>query len=247
MGRAILDGVSFITYAAIRKAHQFEECVVACQNIYNALTLTFSDVINIIESGLYDNRSITADDAYDIAEKLIDGKNDVFVELANNIIEYHKGYVSSQTQIAAGVSGGEVTDFMTTMLSQNMYNNDLYKDIVKIFIEIGNGLDIVAKNYDDRLLVFDDIVKKAGFSLTLIDRFQNDIKAIDDLSMYGITSLDIGNGGEKERIYHMILSEITDYPKLTESIAKAAKEVKARVDYIEELFNDKRDTELASV
>lgn len=245
MVRAILEGVAFITYAAIRKAHQFEECVVECQNIYNTLTLTFHDVINIIESGLYDNRSITADDAYDIAEKLIDGKNDVFVELANNIVEYHKGYISNNVSLSSEVSGGEVTDYVTNMLSQNMYDSELYKDIVKVFIEISNGLDIVAKNYDDRLLVFDDIVKKSGFSLTLIDRFHNNIKSIEDMSKYGITNLDIGNSGEKEHIYYMILSEISDYPRVTESIAKVAREVKIRTDYIEELFNEKHDTELA--
>jgi hypothetical protein len=201
--------------------------------------------MTLIESGLYDNKSITADDAYDIAEKLVDGKNDVFVELSNNIIEYHKGLISTQPQIAADVSGGDLADYMTTMLAENRYETELYRDLIKVYIEIGNGLDIVAKNYDDRLLVFDDIVKKAGFSLTLNDRFHNDIKAISDLSMYGLTSLDLGSGGEKERIYSMILSEIADYPKLTESLAKVAKEVKIRVDYIEELFDDKRNTELA--
>ena len=245
MVRAILEGVSFITYVAIRKAHQFEECVIACQNIYNTLTLVFNDVINIIESGLYDNRSITADDAYEIAEKLVDGKNDVFAELSNNIVEYHKGYISSNTHIAADISGGEVADYMTNLLSQNMYDNELYKDIVKSYIEINNGLDIVAKNYDDRLIVFEDIIKKAGFSLNLVDRFHNEINAIDDLSDYNLTSLNLGNGGEKERIYYMILSEISDYPRVTESIAKVSREVKVRIDYIEELFNDKRDTELA--
>ena len=245
MVRAILEGVSFVTYAIIRKAHQFEECVIACQNIYNLLTLSFSDVINIIESGLYDNRSITADDAYDIAEKLVEGKNDVFAELSNNIIEYHKGYISSNASVAMDVSGGDVSDYVTNLLSENKYDNELYKDIVKSYIEINNGLDIVAKNYDDRLIVFEDIIKKAGFSLTLIDRFHNEIKALDDMSIYGMTALDIGNGGEKERIYYMILSEIADYPRLTESIAKVSREVKVRIDYIEDLFNDKRNTELA--
>lgn len=248
MVRAILEGVSFITYAAIRKVHQFEECVVECQNIYNKLTLTFSDVINIIESGLFDNRSITADDAYDIAEKLVDGKNDVFAELANSILGYHKGYISTYTTVTPDVIDNGDADFSIytqNMISQHMYDSELYKDIVKLYIEISNGLDIVAKNYDDRLIVFDDVIKKAGFSLALVDRFQNNIKAIEDLSMYGITNLNIGNEGEKEEIYYMILSEISDYPRVTEAIAKVAREVKIRIDYIEDIFNEKHNTEIA--
>lgn len=243
--RALLEGVTFITYAAMRKVHQFEDFVIECQNVYNALTLVFNDNITLIEAGTFDKKVITATDANNMAEKLIEGSNDVFAELAHNIIEYHRGYISSHISNIGDISGGDTEDYINTLLDKNEFNPDKYYDIVKAYIEIGNGLDILAKNCDDRLMIFDELVKKAGFVITLPDRFHNEIDALDDLSYYGITDLEIGNNGEKTATYYTILAEINSYPKLTEQIANAAKAIHVKAEYVEDLFNAKKNGELA--
>ena len=242
--RAIMEAVSYLTYAALRKVHQFEESVVVCQNIYNKLTLLFNDASTIIEAGVFDKKVITATDANNMAEKLVDGGNDVFAELAHNIMEYHKGYISSNASMVTDISGGDAEDYLTTLLNQHEYNRGIYNDIVKAYIEIGNGLDIIAKNCDDRLAIFDELVKKAGFVIALHDRFHNEIEALEDLSNYGITDLAIDNN-QKSNTYFTILSEINDYPELTEQIAKAAKVIYIKSEYVEDLFNSTRNGELA--
>lgn len=243
--RAILEGVSFLTYAAMRKVHQFEDSVVECQNIYNSLTLIFNDSMTIIEAGTFDKKVISATDANNMAEKLVEGGNDVFAELSHNIIEYHKGYISTRIPDNFDISTGDTNDYLMTILENHEYNPDIYHDIVKAYIAIGNGLDIIAKNCDDYLIIFDELLQKSGFTITLTDRFQNEINAIDDLSRYGITDIDIGNSGEKSNIYYTILSEINAYPTLTEQIARAAKAIQTKAEYVEDLFNAKKNGELA--
>ncbi len=243
--RAILEAVSFMTYATIRKAHQFEECVVECQNTYNSLTLIFNDAMNIVESGVFDTKVITATDANNMVEKLVNGGNDVFAELSHNIIQYHKGYLSTHTQ-DTDVLGGDVDSFVSTLLSNSEYNTDIYHDLVKVYIEIGNGLDIIAKHVDDRFIIFDEIVQKAGFILGLSDRFHNEVEALANLSNYNITDLEIGDNKGKTDSYYRILSEINDYPNLTKQIAEAAKEVYIKAEYVEELFSSEKNDELSS-
>lgn len=243
--RAILEAVSFVAYVAMRKVHQFEDSVVECQNIYNTLTLAFNDVTTLVESGTFDNKVISATDANNIAEKLVDGDNDLFAELAHNIIEYHKGYVSTWPSDVTNVTGTESNNIMDTLLTQIEYKRTVYNDIIKAYIEIGNGLDILAKNCDDYLLIFDQAIKKAGFVVELVDRFHNEINALDDLSYYGMADIEIGNAGEKTTIYHTILAEINAYPDITAQIAKAAKMVKTKSEYVEDLFTAKKNGELA--
>jgi hypothetical protein len=243
--RAILEAVSYITYASIKKVHQFEESVVVCQKLYNNLILVFNDVSTIIEAGTFDKKVISATDANDMAEKMVEGTNDVFAELAHNIIEYHRGYIATHIPNDSDISAGDTEDFLTTFLSNRDFKHDMYQDLIKSYIEIGNGLDILAKNCDDVLLIFEEILKKAGFALELVDRFHNEIEAIDDLSMYGITDLEIGNCGEKTEVYYTILAEINAYPTLTSQIAKACKAIQTKADYVEDLFNHKKNGELA--
>lgn len=243
--RAILEAVSYMTFVAMRKVHQFEDSVVECQNVYNALTLSFNDAMTLIEAGAFDDKVISATDASNIAEKLVDGSNDVFAELAHNIIEYHKGYISTWASDVTDVTGTDSESVISTVLSKTEYRRTVYNDIVKAYIEIGNGLDILAKNCDDYLAIFDQLVKKAGFVLELNDRFHNEIEALYDLSYYGLADIDIGNNGEKTTVYHTILSEINDYPDITSQIAKAARVIMIKTEYVEDLFNAKKNGELA--
>ena len=238
--RSIMEAVSFLTYAAMRKIHQFEDCVTECQNVYNTLTLVFNDNTTLIEAGTFDKKVITATDAHNMVEKLVDGDVDVFEELASNILEYHKGYVATHVNLDAG----NENEYLTTVLSKTEYDPSVYEELVKCYIEIGNGLDIIAKNCDDRLAIFDEILNKSGFVISLLDRFQNQIRAIEDLNQYAITDLNLGDNGVKETVYYKILAEIADYPRLMRQIANTAKDIRIKAEYIEDLFNRKQNGEL---
>lgn len=243
--RCIMEAVSFVTYATIRKIHQFEMCVVECQNVYNKLTLIFNDNMTLIESGLLDS-NITTTDTEKMADELSEGKNDIFEELAPQIVRYHQGYLSTNISPSTEPDSGEVKEYMMNLLENHEYNADVYHNIVKAYIEIGNGLDIIAKNSDDQFIVIDDVLAKSGFMISLSDRFRNEISAIDDLSNYGITDIDIGDGNEKTGVYYTILSEINDYSKITKQIAEAAHVVQKKVNYVRDILESRTTDKLAS-
>lgn len=243
--RSIMEGMSFITYAILRKAHQFEEAVVECQNMYNALTLVFNDAMPVVETGVFDKKIITATDTKNMVEKLVEGSNDVFAELSHNIIEYHKGYISTHLSDLSDVAATDTDGIVTNLLSDKEFDRTVYIDIVKSYIAIGDGLNTLAKNCDDYLAIFDELLAKAGFIISLEDRFHNEIEALDDLSKYAITELEVGNSGEKTNVYYTILAEINAYPEITKQIAEACNVIQTKAEYVEELFNAKKNGELA--
>ena len=243
--RAIMECVSFVTYATMRKIHQFELCVVECQDIYNALVLVFNDNMTIIESGILDN-NIVSTDIEKMSDELSDGKNDIFEDLAPQILRYHQGHLSTNISPAVEPDSGEVKEYMLNLLENHEYNTEIYHNIVKSYIEIGNGLEIIAKNSDDQFIVIDDILAKSGFMLSLSDRFRNELSAIDDLSQYSLTDIEIGSGNEKTGVYYIILSEINDYPKITKQIADACHVIHKKVNYVRDILDTRTSDPLAT-
>ena len=101
-----------------------------------------------------------------------------------------------------------------------------------------------AKNSDDYLMVFDDLKNKSGFVVPLPERFKTEIDRIKEVSNYGLTNISIGSGGEKTDIYFKILSEIIDYPKNMERIAKTVCDMWQKFEYVDKLFTSKSNGEL---
>lgn len=239
--RTILEVIKYVTYCQMRKIHIIEENITAIQEAYNKLMLLFASETSLVEAGAYDTRIITAADGNNLIEAIFNGQIDAFVELSNSIIEYHKGYIFDKF----GMDKSDSDIIMAKIIEDDTYDKDIYNDIVKVYIEIGNGLDILAKNSDDYLMVFDDLKNKSGFVVPLPERFKTEIDRIKEVSNYGLTNISIGSGGEKTDIYFKILSEIIDYPKNMERIAKTVCDMWQKFEYVDKLFTSKSNGELA--
>ena len=239
--RTILEVIKYSTYCQMRKIHIIEENITSIQEVYNKLTLLFCSEMSLVEAGAYDTRIITAADGNNLIEALFDGQIDAFVELSNSIIEYHKGYIFDKF----GMDKSDSDTIMAKIIADDSYDKKIYDDIVKSYIEIGNGLDILAKNSDDYLMVFDDLKNKSGFVIPLPERFKTEIDRIKDIHNYGLTNLSIGNGGEKTDTYFRILSEIIDYPKNMARIAKTVCDMWQKFEYVDKLFTSGANGELA--
>ena len=239
--RTILEVIKYVTYCQMRKIHIIEENITAIQEAYNKLMLLFASETSLVEAGAYDTRIITAADGNNLIEAIFNGQIDAFIELSNSIIEYHKGYIFDKF----GMDKSDSDIIMAKIIEDDTYDKDIYNDIVKVYIEIGNGLDILAKNSDDYLMVFDDLKNKSGFVVPLPERFKTEIDRIKEVSNYGLTNISIGSGGEKTDIYFKILSEIIDYPKNMERIAKTVCDMWQKFEYVDKLFTSKSNGELA--
>lgn len=238
--RTILEVIKYVTYCQMRKIHIIEENITAIQETYNKIMLLFASEMSLVEAGAYDTRIITAADGNNLIEALFDGQIDAFVELSNSIIEYHKGYIFDKF----GMDKSDSDTIMAKIIADDSYDKKIYDDIVKSYIEIGNGLDILAKNSDDYLMVFDDLRNKSGFVIPLPERFKTEIYRIKDIHNYGLTNLSIGNGGEKTDTYFRILSEIIDYPKNMTRIAKTVCDMWQKFEYVDKLFTSGANGEL---
>ena len=239
--RTILEVIKYVTYCQMRKIHIIEENITAIQEAYNKLMLLFASETSLVEAGAYDTRIITAADGNNLIEAIFNGQIDAFIELSNSIIEYHKGYIFDKF----GMDKSDSDIIMAKIIEDDTYDKDIYNDIVKVYIEIGNGLDILAKNSDDYLMVFDDLKNKSGFVVPLPERFKTEIDRIKEVSNYGLTNISIGSGGEKTDTYFKILSEIIDYPKNMERIAKTVCDMWQKFEYVDKLFTSKANGELA--
>jgi hypothetical protein len=251
--RAIIDTSSFLAFSMLKKAHVFEARVTSCQNMYDQLVNIFNTSIPIVESGGYASRVISGTDTHTITENFLDGQNDVYSELAHNIMEYHIGFVSSRipdntffsSSVNANISNKDAAEFVKAISDEYTYDKFIYDNITKSYIEISNGLDIIAKNSDDYLMIFDELIEKSGFLLTLSDRFSNIINSIEDTSDYATSDIDIGDSGQKMDTYFRILADISSYPDNTKSIAETAHDVKEKLDYVNDIVGRKKNGELA--
>lgn len=251
--RAIIDTSSFLAFSMLKKAHVFEARVTSCQNMYDQLVNIFNTSIPIVESGGYASRVISGTDTHTITENFLDGQNDVYLELAHNIMEYHIGFVSSRipnntffsSSVNANISNKDAAEFVKAISDEYTYDKFIYDNITKSYIEISNGLDIIAKNSDDYLMIFDELIEKSGFLLTLSDRFSNIINSIEDTSDYATADIDIGDSGQKMDTYFRILADISSYPDNTKSIAETAHDVKEKLDYVNDIIGRKKNGELA--
>lgn len=238
--RSVLEVIKYTIYCQMRKIHIIEENITAIQEVYNKLTLIFSTEMSLVEAGAYDTRIITAADGNSLIEAIFNGQIDAFIELSNSIIEYHKGYIFDKF----GMDKSDSNTIIAKIIEDNNYDKKVYEDITKLYIEIGNGLDILAQNSDDYLMVFDDLKNKSGFIIPLQERFKTEIDRIKEISNYGISALSIGNGGEKTDVYFRILSEIIDYPKNMETIAKTVCDIWQKFEYVDNLFTSRANGEL---
>lgn len=231
--RGILDVVSYTTYMTIRKLNIVSGNILACNKLYNSMINIKSLSNDDITESITD--IIIPTDTSNLAEEFIAGNTGAFDDLANRIYDFHASI--------PGIDRDEMlptltdTNLADAELAQYNFNATPYKEAFKIFDSINGGLDTIAAASDEYLMVFDDIIKEAGFVMRLEDRYKTYIDALDDITEYKSAG-DIGlTGAGNKMVFIRLLSEIKNFPSLVSSIATNCLETKTKLDMLLKRFS----------
>ena len=204
--RAFFDAVSFITFAAIRKARILELKLLAIQDAYNILSREFSDMKNVVESGFYKGTMEPVFPEKLAEDMMASGANDKFELFAKDLMDYHKGNLSINVHIPLDV-GDDMDGFIEANIMNNTYDNGAYDTIKNIYGEIEQGLDILDAGSDDELMVFNELIDRTPFTSPLDSRFGNSMEKLGENPKY-------------DNEYYSLLAEINSYPGNTKEIAE---------------------------
>ena len=217
--RGIIEIVSFVSFALIHKLNSISSTIVSFEELY-VKTCNIVSTENITEAF---NDSIVANDSYSLADELLRGNSDYYDTVANRIYEFHSGMPQSEV--------------LTTVDFTHPYDKRVYEEVNKAYIIISKGLDIIATAVSDNfLLIFNDIVEKAGFTERLQDRFRNVMDMVTDISQYeSAVNISVPDSFNYD-IYGSMLNEVKDFGKNMDTIAKNALELKHKMDILRKRF-----------
>ena len=226
--RGILEVTSFLTFMVIRKLNLVSDNINACSNLLIDVENLYADTKF---EATYTDDALFPTDTHSLAEGLINGSADAYTRLAENILEFHKNIPN--------------VDFIDTPEAINInftddqdFNSTVYNNIIKMYKEISDGLDIISSKSDDYLLVLDDVINEAGFQLRLEDRFRRVLNDITDVTEYVSANRAMINGQVNEIIFKRGLAEVTLHPKMMEEIANLISDVYVKAQGLQKRFNE---------
>ena len=228
ISKSTLEIISYVSCAEIVKLNDFVSKAYAVDSIYSGL----SNAASITESAngeeSVNTTGVVNNDVADIANNLIQGNTAAFDVYANRIAEFHAGLLKD------GDAPNDNDNVVDTTSEAN-YNEDVYNDIVRAGIEIGQSLDHIVAITSDYIFDPEDAINGSGFLMSLEDKYSNIINKIDDLSDYKSSELSDVNGGSVA-LYKKAVNEITKYPEHMKNISDALTADKIRIDNLVKKF-----------
>lgn len=212
--RGIIEVISYVSFMLIRKLNTVSSNIIACNDLYIDISNMYAD--STMESA-FDN-TIFNTDIKSLAEGLMNGKTTAYGSLAKNIYDFH-AILPDASNIDDPVKDNQVN----MEVDQHNYDKTAYENIIKSYLEISVGLDIIAVEADEYLLIYDDIIKKSGFSLILEERFQNELRDIQTVSD---NSLDLVR----------LLAEVKDFENNMTAIANVIYETYNKLKHLQNRY-----------
>lgn len=228
--RGILDIISYVSFMLIHKLNVISSNIISCNKLYD-------DVFNLSGGTITETLEdiIIPNDTASVATDLLDGKISAFSTLAENIYDYHKGMIDFNNIDTTDKSFVDPSSIIAAQ-GEEPYSRAVYDDILHAYTEISNGLNEIAKEGNDYLLVFDDLINKCGFKIMLQDKYQNMINNIDSMTLYDGAALSNEPNQIDTTVYQSMLSEVKDYPTNTQLIANLIKDTFDKMSAIQEKF-----------
>lgn len=235
--RGLMSTISYTSFMAIQKINNVINNATACNSIYTDLTNLYSDD-NFIENAF--DTTVLATDTNSLADALVHGDASAYINLSKQISEFYSGLPS--------VDNIELNDRSNPEeVAQEPYDKSAYEDIGKAYLEISAGLNIMASEGDEYLMVFDDIIKKSGFAIVLVERFRNQINKISDLSLYRGTENVSMNGAPDYHMKKRIISELNDYDDNMTAIAGIISNSYKKIEVLMDRYINKNNGEYTDV
>lgn len=202
--RNYMDIVSFITICVLHRLHVMNYNVSCAIDAYDKLQNLFSyDFDNMMETA-YDHSLITSDKE-DLSTNLLDGRIDAYEELAKNIFNFHNDMAIN------GINPMGIDGTTEIRLDEFEYPKAPYEDTLSILNIIGESLTILDKSTDDYMMIYEDIVDKAGLSGDMTEKFAGQLATIEQMPEYESTVNNIQSGMVTDVFFRM-LNEVKCYP-----------------------------------
>lgn len=230
--RSIIDTASVVLYLNISRCFLLEQITNAITSVYNSIVNQVSDCENLIESGIFDSE-ISVSESEKISNNLLNGNNDIFVETADIIMEYHNNYILSQVypDNIPEINNNEFTSIVASRY--NNYDKTLLESVNDIYDEINEGLTNISNKINNKFLVVDKLIKESGLDKPLIDKYGYIIEMVSDVNDYNDFSV--------SDTYFNLIGEISNYKENTDVIAKNAKDIMSKIKTIKESTTNMAD------
>lgn len=230
--RTLLEACAYLAFITIRKIGILCNNIVRCKEIMNSV---FECCNPTIES-VFD-RNLIPSDSKSVGDRLLHGDIDAFETLATDVYEYNKGMISdSPFNGGQKIMGEQLFASVDVKVDQSEYKKEPYDETIHMIDLISHGLDTIAKNSDDYLIVFDDIVDKSGFGLRLMDKFAGTLGGLDDISEYE-SSVNISYGClPSTDMFYRMMKEVRDYPENMETIGSSINDCYTKLNILMERF-----------
>lgn len=230
--KGIIEIIAFTVAMLLNNMQKFSSKVSSCNKLYTDICNLYSTTFKT-ESAF--DSSVLPTDTQSLSEYMINGSADPYRILAENIYDYHAA-IPRADLVSSELGDGDIDSEVER--NQNDYDKTPYETITKVFLEISAGLDVMSLEGGDYLFIATDVIKKAGFAMTLEDRFQNEIRMITDVSQYKNTvdiSYDKTNNSE---IFLRVLAEVKDFGNNLDGIAKACKNAYDKMTLLSNRYSD---------
>lgn len=230
--RIYMDIKSYMAFMMLRKINNIIFNTKACVKLYERF-VTKSTNVSINESTEYVESVIDGyvvpSDTESISSSLLDGNIDAYQIIADNISQFHKGILINSN---SRYEDKDLPEIIHDVTSEDMeYSTESYESTQKIFILINECLTVLAKNSDDYLMIFDDLIEKSGLSLGIVDKYKPVVDNISDLSMYSPVSNE-----QNYDMYMRMLKEVSEYPTNMQRLARTIKETHSTIEMLQERF-----------
>lgn len=235
--RSILDVVSFVTFMMIHKMNLISRECVSIDKIHNNI-LNLHSVDEVLESDM----NIVATDTHSLGEGLMRSHVDAYRILANNIYDFYASIPGVNTIDDIRLF---TKDIMNKTDGESHINTKLYDDIKGVYMSIGIGLNTLAKEGDEYLMIFDDIIEKSGFTLPIDVRFKNNIESINDMSGYNSNTA-TGCNVDKD-MFITVLNEVYNFPAQIQEISDIAAENYKKITMLQDRFSRNTNIEYSDI
>lgn len=245
--RSMLEVCSFSVYMFLRKLHIFQkkiELMMTLSTDYSNYFIgnTMKEKL-VSECGIF-NRSITSTSSDKMTNDMLQGEINTYDEISSDVYKYYRNIY--RNNIAS-----ELKEFLSSEedyfepIEDIDYDVSKYREAFDMFVSISDGIDEINERSKDFILIVDDIVKNAGFSLPLEEKFARTIEGLDDITFYQKVSSKLPVGSIPED-YFRIMKDVHEYKMNMKHIANAVHMIKEKLDTLQKKIQTNINSEYSN-
>lgn len=243
----IIDLMSYVSYMYMRKVNNFKTNVINCNRLY-------TDIVNGNNLMVHESTEIGIDPGMisatpaNLGFNLMQGNVAAYEVLANKVYELYTGKNKVEDIDDVIRVGDDIPEHINGeyVQGQSTYNAEIYLNIKKVFIGIGQGLYNIDQVPDGLMVRKDDLIYGSGFKRPLKDKYRSQLDDIVDVSKIQYADIANAHGIDRANL-NELLSEVKDFANNMQSIANEAIDTYAVLEEIIKRFEHNINNEFKDV